>query len=98
MSNNFYEFERNNELSGISHELQGIKNSIKDQTYLQAYGKEAYLEMIEKRRFRHQLLWCGAGAFLVGFFGVGLYLNNWDMNALINQLVDIFENLFMRGI
>ena len=94
MNNNFYDFERNNQLSGISHELHGIKTSIKDQTYLQVHGKEAYLEMVKKRRFRKQLIWSGIGAFLVGFFGVGLYLCDWNMNELFSRLSNFFMNLF----
>lgn len=96
MSHN--DIKRNSILNGMDNSLKSISQSINDQTYLQAYGKEAYNEMIERRIFRRTLLWCGIGAFIVGFFGVGLYLNNWNMNALINQLVQIFKNIFMRGI
>ena len=94
MSNNFYDIQRNSELSNISHSLDGVSRSIKDQTYLQAFGKDAYIQMLEKRRFREQIIWCGVGAFLVGFFVVGLYMNNWNMSELCTRLTEMFMNLF----
>ena len=94
MNNNFYDMQRNTSLQGIDNELHGIKVTMKDRLYLEVYGKEAYLEMVEKRRFRQQLIWSGVGAFLVGFFGVGLYMSGWSMNVLIGKLTQAFMNLF----
>jgi hypothetical protein len=94
MNNDFYNMERNTSLQGIGSELHGIKVAMKDKLYLEVHGKEAYLEMVEKRKFRQQVSWCGFGAFLVGFFGVGLYLCNWNMNELLSRLGNFFMNLF----
>ena len=96
MSNNygFNEMNRDSHLRGIQNSVDGVQRAINDQTYLQAYGVEAYTKMIEKRKFRHQVIWCGFGAFLVGFFGVGLYLCNWNMNELFSRLANFFTNLF----
>ena len=94
MTNNNYDFQRNMELNNISHSVDGVSRAINDQTYLQAFGKEAYIQMIEKRKFRRQVLWSGVAAFLVGFFGVGLYMCNWNMNVLINTLAEKFMSLF----
>lgn len=94
MNNNFYDMQRNTSLQGIDNELHGIKVAMKDRLYLEVYGKEAYLEMVEKRRFRKQVIWSGIGAFLVGFFGIGLYMCNWNMNVLINTLAEKFFSLF----
>ena len=92
--NNNYDFEINNNLRGIDNELHGIKVAMKDRLYLDVYGKEAYLQMVEKRTFRRQVLWSGIGAFLVGFFGVGLYMCNWNMNVFIERCSQFFMNLF----
>lgn len=92
--NNNYDFERNLHLSGIENNTRGMKNAMQDKLYLEVYGKEAYLEMIEKRKFRNQVFWCGVGAFLVGFFGVGLYMSGWSMNVLIEKLAQTFFNIF----
>ena len=94
MKNNFYDIQRNSELSNISHSVDGVSRAINNQTYLQAFGKEAYIQMLEKRRFRNQLIWCGISAFLVGFFGIGLYLCNWNMNELFLRLGNFFINIF----
>lgn len=94
MNNNFYDMQRNTSLQGIDNELHGIKVAMKDRLYLEVHGKEAYLEMVEKRKFRQQLIWSGVGAFLVGFFGVGLYMSNWSMNVLIEKLTQAFFNIF----
>lgn len=94
MTNKNYDFERNIHLSGIENNTRGIKTAMEDKLFLELYGKEKYLEMVEKRRFRSQLLWSGIGAFLVGFFGVGLYMCNWNMNVLINTLAEKFFSIF----
>lgn len=92
--NNNYDFERNMNLAGIEKNTRGMKNAMQDKLYLEVHGKEAYLEMVEKRRFRNQVIWSGVGAFLVGFFGVGLYMSGWSMNVLIEKLSQAFMNLF----
>ena len=92
--NNNYDFERNLHLAGIEKNTRGMKNAMQDKLYLEVYGKEAYLKMIEKRKFRNQVIWCGIGAFLVGFFAVGLYMCNWNMNVLISTLAEKFMSLF----
>lgn len=92
--NNNYDFERNLHLTGIEKNTRGMKDAMQDKLYLEVYGKEAYLEMIEKRKFRNQVIWCGVGAFLVGFFGVGLYMSGWSMNVLFEKLAQAFINLF----
>ena len=89
MNNNFYDMQRNTSLQGIDNELHGIKVAMKDRLYLEVYGKEAYLEMVEIRRFRKQLIWSGVGAFIVGFTLIGLFFNGWSMTAFINQLTNI---------
>ena len=94
MTNNNYDFQRNMALNNISHSIDNVARSVDDQTYLQAYGKEAYIEMIEKRRFRNLLFGCGIGAFIVGYTIVGLALNNWNINVVINKTVEFFMNLF----
>ena len=92
--NNNYDFEINNNLRGIESNTRGMKTAMQDKIFLEVYGKEAYLEMVEKRRFRKQVIWCGVGAFLVGFFGVGLYMSGWNMNVLIGKLSEMFFSLF----
>lgn len=92
--NNNYDFERNLHLSGIENNTRGMKNAMQDKLFLEVHGKEVYLEMVEKRKFRQQVIWSGVGAFLVGFFGVGLYLCNWNMNELFSRLGNFFMNLF----
>ena len=94
MTNNNYDFERNIHLSGIENNTRGIKTAMEDKLFLEVYGKEKYLEMMEKRRFRKQLFWCGVGAFLIGFFGVGLYMCNWSMTVLFEKLGEMFFNIF----
>lgn len=96
MSNNygFNEMSRDNHLSGIEHELHGVKVAIKDRTYLEVYGKEAYIEMIEKRKFRHLVISCALGSFIVGYLFVGLALNNWSITAVINKTMEFIINLF----
>ena len=94
MTNNNYDFERNLHLTGIEKNTRGIKTAMEDKLYLDVYGKEAYLEMVEKRRFRKQIIWSSIGAFLVGFFGVGLYMCNFSMTTLFTRLVEFFMNLF----
>ena len=94
MNNDFNDFEMNNNLRGINYELRGIKVATKDKLYLEVYGKEAYLEMIERRRFYNTLFWGGVIAFLVGFFGVGLYMCNWDVNVLFERLGQLFFDIF----
>ena len=94
MTNYNYDMQRNTELNSIDRSIRKVNQSINDQTYLQAYGKEAYIEMIEKRRFRKQLICSGISAFLIGFFGVGLYMCNWNMNVLFNSLAEKFMSLF----
>ena len=96
MSNNYgyNEMSRDNHLSGIEHELHGVKVAIKDRTYLEGYGKEAYLKKIERRKFRHQLIGSAVGSFLVGFTLVGLYLNNWSITAVVNKTMEFIINLF----
>ena len=89
MSNNNYDFERNLHLTGIEKNTRGIKTAMEDKLFLEVYGKEAYIEMIEKRRFRKQLIWSGVGAFIVGFTLIGLFINGWSMSAFINQLTNI---------
>lgn len=91
MSNNygFNEMSRDSHLQGIQSSINNVSQSIDNQTYLQAYGKEAYIEMMEKRNFRKQLFWCGLGAFIVGFTLIGLFINGWSMSAFINQLANI---------
>lgn len=94
MTNNNYDFERNLHLTGIEKNTREMKTAMQDKLFLEVYGKEAYLEMIEKRRFRKTLIWYGVGAFLVGFFGIGLYMCNWSMNALFIKLSEMFFNIF----
>ena len=94
MTNYNYDFEINSHLTGIENNTRGIKTAMKDKLFLEVYGKEAYLEMVEKRRFRKQVIWCGVGAFLVGFFGVGLYMSGWSMNVLIGKLAEMFFSIF----
>ena len=96
MSNNygFNEMNRDSHLQGIEQELRGVKTSIKDRTYLEVYGKEAYIEMIEKRRFRQTLIGCGIGSFILGYLLVGLYLNNWSITAVVNKTMEFITNLF----
>ena len=96
MSNNygFNEINRDSHLQGIQNSVNNVARSIDDKTYLQAYGKEAYIEMIERRRFRNLVIYCGIGAFLVGYIGVGLYLNNWSITAVATKTVEFFMNLF----
>ena len=94
MNNDFNDFEMNNNLRRIDYELRGIKVAMKDKLYLEVYGKEAYLEMIERRRFYNTLFWGGVIAFLVGFFGVGLYMCNWDVNVLFERLGQLFFDIF----
>ena len=96
MSNNygFNEMSRDSHLQGIESELSGIKVAIKDRTYLEVYGKEAYLEMIEKRRFRQTLIGCAFGSFILGYVLVGLYLNNWSITAVVNKTMEFIINLF----
>lgn len=89
MTNYNYDMQRNTELNSIDRSIRKVNQSINDQTYLQAFGKEAYIEMIEKRRFRKQLIWSGVGAFIVGFTLIGLFINGWSMSAFINQLTNI---------
>ena len=94
MNNDFNDFEMNNNLRGIDYELRGIKVAMKDKLYLEVYGKEAYLEMVERRGFYNTLFWGGVIAFLVGFFGVGLYMCNWDVNVLFERLGQLFFDIF----
>lgn len=96
MSNNygFNEMSRDSHLQGIESELSGIKVAIKDRTYLEVYGKEAYLEMIEKRKFRHLVFSCAIGSFILGYVLVGLYLNNWSITAVVNKTMEFIINLF----
>ena len=84
MNNNFYDMQRNTELNSIDRGIRKVNQSIQDQTFL-----EAYIEMIEKRRFRKQLIWSSVSAFIVGFTLIGLFINGWSMTAFINQLSNI---------
>ena len=90
----FNEIQRNTELGGINRGIQGINEAIHDKLFLELYGKEAYLEMVEKRKFRRTLITSGLSAFLIGFFGVGLYTCNWNINTLFERLGQIFFNIF----
>lgn len=92
--NNNYDFEINNNLRGIENNTRGMKTVMEDKLFLEVHGKEAYLEMVEKRRFYKTLFWCGVGAFTVGFFGVGLYISNWSMSLLFEKIAQAFMNLF----
>lgn len=92
--NNNYDFEKNMNLAGIEKNTRGIKNAMADKLFLELYGKERYLEYVEKRKFRQQVIWSGVGAFLVGFFGVGLYMCNFSMTTLFTRLSEFFMNLF----
>ena len=86
--------QRDLSLQGIDSELSKIRETQQDRLFLELYGKEAYFEMVEKRNFKRKLITYGFSAFLIGFFGVGLYLCNWDMNELFSRLGNFFMNLF----
>lgn len=92
--NNNYDFEMNNNLRGIERNTHKLQETMADKLFLELYGKERYLEYVEKRKFRRTLIYSGFGAFLVGFFGVGLYACNWNMNVFIEKCCQFFMNLF----
>jgi hypothetical protein len=93
MDNN-YDFEINNNLRGIERNTNKMQETMADKLFLELYGKERYLEYVEKRKFRRQVIWSGVGAFLVGFFGVGLYMCDFSMNVFMQRLSEFFMNLF----
>lgn len=94
MTNNNYDFERNNQLRGIERNTHKMQETMADQLFLELYGKERYLEYLEERKFKRKLFRYGLLAFLIGFFGIGLYMCNWNMNVLINTLAEKFFSLF----
>lgn len=94
MINNNYEFEMNNNLRGIERNTHKMQETIQDKLFLELYGKERYLEYAEQRKFKRKLYRYGLSSFLIGFFVVGLYLCNWNMNELFSRLGNFFINLF----
>ena len=94
MTNTNHDFEMNNNLRGIERNTHKMQETMQDRLFLELYGKERYLEYVEKRKFKRQVLWSSIGAFLIGFFGVGLYMCNWNMNELFSRLSNFFMNLF----
>lgn len=94
MNNDFYDMQRNSHLAGVERNTKKMQETMADELFLELYGKERYLEMVEKRKFRRQVIWSGVGAFLVGFFGVGLYMCNFSMITLCTRLAEFFMNLF----
>ena len=92
MNNN--DLQRNLSLQGIDSELSKIRETQQDRLFLELYGKERYLEYVEERNFKRKLYRYGFIAFLIGFFGVGLYMCNWNMNVLFTTLAEKFMSLF----
>ena len=92
--NNNYDFEMNSNLRGIERNTHKMQETMQDRLFLELYGKERYLEYVEQRKFKRKLFIYGLSSFLIGFFGVGLYLCNWDINTLFERLGQIFFNIF----
>ena len=93
-NNNNNNLQRDLSLQGIDSELSKIRETEQDRLFLELYGKERYLEYVEQRKFKRKLFSYGLSSFLIGFFGVGLYLCNWNMNELFSRLANFFTNLF----
>lgn len=94
MINNNYDFEMNNSLRGIECNTHKMQETMQDKLFLELYGKERYLEYVEQRKFKRKLFSYGLSSFLIGFFGVGLYMCNWNMNVFIDRFTNFFMNLF----
>lgn len=92
MNNN--NLQRDLSLQGIDSELSKIRETQQDRLFLELYGKEKYLEYVEQRNFKRKLYRYGLSAFIIGFFGVGLHICNWNINELFSRLGNFFMNLF----